>query len=76
MLVQPRDETAEAPPVAVVTHAQAERSLGGAGRAVGRSLTIDGITHEVIGVLPPGQDALGGARASVWVMACFYAWAR
>lgn len=66
-LIQPRDEAAEAAPVMVVTHAQAERSLGGAGPAVGRSLTIDGIAHQVIGVLPPGRDALGGARASVWV---------
>ena len=57
-LIEPRDEVAGAPEVLVVSHALAERSLGGADKAVGRALTLDGVSHEVIGVLPPGRGDL------------------
>jgi len=65
-LVEPRDEPAQAPGVVVVSHALAERLLGGAERAVGRALTIDGVSHEVVGVLPPGRNDLGGIHATAW----------
>lgn len=64
--IEPRDEAADAPAVMVVTHALAERSLGGANRALGRALTLDGISHDVVGVLPPGRDDLGGLRGAAW----------
>jgi len=60
------DESLEAPPVAVVSHTLAEQRLGGGAAAVGRSLTLDGVSHVVVGVLPPGTDRLGGIRASAW----------
>ncbi len=60
------DESLEAPPVAVVSHSLAEQRLGGAAAALGRSLTLDGVCHVVVGVLPPGADRLGGVRASAW----------
>jgi predicted permease len=60
------DESLEAPPVAVVSHTLAEQRLGGAAAAVGRSLTLDGLSHTVVGVLPPGTDRLAGVRASAW----------
>jgi predicted permease len=65
-LIDPRDEPPGAPPVAVVTNSFAERSLGGAGRAIGQSITLDGLSHAVVGVLPPGVEELGGTRAPVW----------
>ncbi len=65
-LIEPRDETPDAPPVVIVTHALAERILGGADRALGRAITLDGVSHTVVGVLPPGRDELGGARAPAW----------
>jgi putative ABC transport system permease protein len=65
-LIQPADEAANAPPVVVVSHGLAERSLGGASGAVGRSLTLDGTSHTVVGVLAPGVAELAGIRAVAW----------
>ncbi len=65
-VIAPADESLDAPPVLVVSHTLAEQRLGGPGAAVGRSLMIDGLSHTVVGVLPPGTDQLGGARASAW----------
>lgn len=65
-LILDRDEDAAAPSVVVVSHALAQRVLGGADGAVGRSLTLDGVSHTVIGVLPPSRDDLGGVRATAW----------
>jgi predicted permease len=65
-VIAPADESLDAPPVVVVSHTLAEQRLGGFGTAVGRSLTIDGLSHTVVGVLPPGMDELGGVRAAVW----------
>ncbi|HEV8355261.1 MAG TPA: ADOP family duplicated permease [Gemmatimonadales bacterium] len=64
--IETRDEAPEAPAVVVVSHALAGRLLGGTERALGRSLNLDGISHQVIGVLPPGRDELGGLRATAW----------
>ncbi|HET9275906.1 MAG TPA: ABC transporter permease, partial [Gemmatimonadales bacterium] len=65
-LIEPGDEAAGAPAVLLVTSALAGRMLGGSARAVGRSLTVDGVSHEVIGVLPPGTRDLAGVRADAW----------
>jgi predicted permease len=64
--IQPSDETPEAPEVAVITDAFARRVLGGTDAALGRTLTLDGVAHMVVGVLPPGRDELGGVRAEIW----------
>jgi hypothetical protein len=64
--IAPADEPHDAPPVTVVSHSLAEQRLGGPRTAVGRSLTIDGMSHTVVGVLPPGTHELGGVRASAW----------
>ncbi len=65
-LTDPRDDQPGATPVVVVSSEFAERNLGGVGGAVGRSLTIDGVSHSVIGVLAKGVDELAGIRSSVW----------
>jgi hypothetical protein len=49
-----------------VSYALAERSLGGAEAAVGRSITLDGVSHVVVGVLPRNVTELAGIRASAW----------
>ena len=64
-LIEPRDELVGADRVAVVSHALAERTLGGAAAAVGQSVDIDGIAHTIVGVLPPGGELLA-TRADVW----------
>jgi putative ABC transport system permease protein len=60
------DEAPEAPAVAVVTDAFARRLLGGPDAALGTSVTLDGVSHTIVGVLPPGRDELGGVRSEVW----------
>jgi predicted permease len=65
-LFDPTDEEPGAPPVVVISDARATRSLGSADAAVGRAVTLDGVSHTIIGVLPPGMDEIGGVRASAW----------
>ena len=62
----PRDDAPGAPGVAVVSHELAERDLGGADAALGRAVTIDGLTYTVVGVLAPGVHDLAGVRSEVW----------
>lgn len=42
------------PPVVIVTHGFWQRRLGGTRDAIGRTLTLDGQPHTVVGVLPRG----------------------
>ena len=65
-LIEPADDRPGAPPVVVVSHAFAERALGGAAVAVGKAVPIDGVSHAVVGVLEPGRNDLAGLPAAVW----------
>jgi len=59
-LIFPDDDRLGAPAVAVVSHALAEKHLGGADHAPGQSILIDNLPFTVIGVAPPeffGVDA-------------------
>lgn len=47
-----QDDTAAAPATVLLSYAYWQRKFGGSPSAIGRSLTIDGKPHEVIGVLP------------------------
>jgi putative ABC transport system permease protein len=64
-LIEPRDEPVGAEKVAVIGYVLAARAFGNAESAVGRSVTVDGIAHTVVGVLPPGGEMLA-TRADVW----------
>jgi predicted permease len=46
------DDTPGAPDTAMVTYGYWKRKLGGDPSAVGRSITVDGKPHQIIGVLP------------------------
>ena len=65
-LVEARDESPGAPAVVVVSHHFAEEALGGPAAAIGRTLTIDGVSSEVVGVLPAGMETLAGVPAVAW----------
>ena len=65
-LLEPGDERPDAPPVVVVSARLAAERLGGVRAAAGRTLSLDGVSHTVIGVLPPGLDELAGMRAAAW----------
>jgi predicted permease len=62
----PDDGADGANPVVVITHAFSVRTFGGAERAVGALLSIDGVSHVVVGVLPDGYQQLAGWQAPVW----------
>ena len=62
----PRDEATDAAPAVVVSHTFAERLLGGAGAAVGKAITLDGVSHDVVGVLGADEPRLAGIRADLW----------
>ena len=47
------DDVANAPPRAMLTHAYWQRKFGSDPNIVGRHVTIDGQSNEIIGVLPP-----------------------
>jgi predicted permease len=47
------DERPERPPVAVISHRLWEARLGRDPQAIGRSVTLGGTLHTVVGVLPP-----------------------
>ncbi len=65
-LIQPGDDAPGAPPVVVLAHAEAERGFGSAERAIGGSVTLDGVSHTVVGVLEPGRAGLGMFQAAAW----------
>jgi putative ABC transport system permease protein len=65
-LIEPGDDAAGTPAVVVISHRLAERVLGGAPSAVGKAITIDGVSHAVVGVLEPGRNRLTGPEADAW----------
>lgn len=65
-LTEPEDDAFRAPAVVVLGDALATELFGAPHGAVGRALTLDGVSHTVIGVLPPGVSELGGRRAAAW----------
>lgn len=54
-----------AAPVVVLGHDFAGRRFGAAD-PLGRTLTVDGVVHTVVGVMPRGVDRLAGMRADLW----------
>src|SRR5262249_52255289 len=44
------------PPVAVISHRLWQRRFGGSDGAIGASLTLNGVSHRIIGVTPPDFD--------------------
>jgi len=67
-----RDFTADedrygAPLVAIVSHSLWQSELGGRSDAIGATVTIDGVSHTVVGVAPPAPEAPG--RPEAWVLA-------
>ena len=53
-----RDDTAGAPATVLLSYAYWQHKFGGNASAIGRTLTIDGKPHEIIGVLPRGFQFL------------------
>ncbi|HSC15001.1 MAG TPA: ADOP family duplicated permease, partial [Gammaproteobacteria bacterium] len=63
----PADAEAGAPAVVMLGYETWQRDYGGARDVVGRALTLDEVSHVVVGVLPPGSEAfIGEQRPDVW----------
>ncbi len=60
------DESLGGPSVALVGHNFAIREFGNVDAALQRTVTIDGVSHLVVGVLPPDRTELAGYRSDVW----------
>ena len=58
--IEPSDESPGAPPVAVVSARLAARV------GLGQTITLDGVPHTIVGVLPPGVRTLGRFSGDIW----------
>jgi predicted permease len=62
------EDTPGGPPVVVLSHGLWQRRFGGAKDVVGRTVSLDGKSHTVIGVLPEGVRIVGLPRPpDLWV---------
>jgi predicted permease len=66
----PRDEGPDAPHVAVVSEGLWRRRFGADPSLVGRSISLNGVKHEVVGVIP-GTFQYPAPGADVWVPMIF-----
>ena len=72
-VIQPDDDRPGAPRVALLSHGFWSRQFGADPAVVGRVLSLDGVPHEVVGVLTPGhrdrqpeRDRRVDARSRPW----------
>jgi putative ABC transport system permease protein len=63
---RPEDDVPNAAPVVLIADGLWKRRFGGDPSIVGRSITLSGVPHEVIGVLPPGARPIINAEAQIW----------
>ena len=61
----PGEDAPDAGPVVILSHDFAGRRFGAAD-PLGRSVTVDGVVHTVVGVMPRGVERLAGMRADLW----------
>jgi putative ABC transport system permease protein len=62
---QAGEDARGAPRRVVLGHAFAARRFGAAD-PLGQSLNLDGVPHEIVGIMPPGTEDLPALRAEVW----------
>ena len=62
-----RDDTAGAPQTVLLSYAYWQQKFGGASSVIGKSITIDGKSREIIGVLPHGFHFLDFPDAAIVV---------
>jgi putative ABC transport system permease protein len=67
----PADAEVGAPPVVVLSYEMWQRDYGGANDVIGRAVTLDDVSHVVIGVMPARWDAFAGFRPAVWFPQAF-----
>jgi predicted permease len=65
-VLQPADDRPGAPRVALLAHGFWSRQFGADPRVVGSSLSLDGVPHEVVGVLTPKVEIGNLSEIDVW----------
>jgi predicted permease len=60
------DDVPKAPRVTIISNSLWKRRFGADGSAVGRTITLSGVPHEIIGVLPAGFRPIINAAAELW----------
>ena len=66
----PGEDRIPAATVAMISHEMWVARFGASPSAIGRTVTLDGIRHEIIGVLPRGLDLWARGRSSpIWIPA-------
>ena len=67
LFVAEDDEVAGAPPVAVISHAMWQSRFAGAADAVGKTLLVNGVLLEIIGVTEKGFAGIEADAVDVWL---------
>ena len=63
---RPEDGVPNAARVAIIGDALWKRRFGGDPAVVGRTVTLSGLPHEIVGVLPPGFRPIVNGTAEIW----------
>ena len=63
---RPEDDVPKAPRVTIISDKLWKRRFGGEASAVGRTITLSGVPHEIIGVLPSGTRPIINGSAELW----------
>ena len=66
-LIDLEDDDLAATPVAVIGDGYARRRFGRAQEALGATVSFDGVTYLIVGVLPPGFSGTEPSAADVWL---------
>ncbi len=61
-----RDDAPDAPKTIIVSYGYWQRRLGGNSSVIGRTLTIEGKAHEIIGVLPKNFEFLDARQVEIY----------
>jgi hypothetical protein len=64
---EPEEDRPDAPPVVILTHGFWQRRLGASANVIGRTLTLDGRQHTIIGVLPGSFHFPGSVTRELWL---------
>lgn len=65
-VLRPGDDRPGSPRVAVLEHHYWQRMFGGSASVLGETIRIDGVPHEVVGVLDPSIEFGNFANVGVW----------
>ena len=60
------DEERLGVPLAVISHGLWQRHFAGTDDVLSRTITLDGVVHDVVGVMPPGFKGPMGRQVEVW----------